>query len=417
MMRDRKCLDSNKTLRPLKFIAILMACYFVANSLHVALLVSTKKGADTLVSSDSSQYLTFSRELLKGDFSMHYIHDVPHREPLYPLLLAIATKLGGGNLFFLGEVNIIAMTLAIGSVYYGIFRFWNNHLIAGLAAICFSCNPFFWRLASARLLTEPLYALFLVWVIISFLQYLKRRKIGWLIAGAFFSGLEVLTRPSGVFDAAALLGILFVADLSRRSESQNFLRRALGQILPYFCAALLFILVAVPAWLPRLIYFGDPLYTGYLTNFLWVDTYHLAHDVDERFPDYTWHDYFSSHNAFQVIERIGHGIWNVCVRIPITNEKLPILYLLCVGGIWITVRKGPTEYRFLLLLFAIQLFPFIWTNLANPTRRVPYGSTFPFEPFLAARFFAAYGSQIGRVFSRIFPALLLPGHHRKIQEA
>ncbi|MBV9674229.1 MAG: glycosyltransferase family 39 protein [Verrucomicrobia bacterium] len=402
-MSDRKCPDTNKILRPLRFIAILMACYFVANSVHVALLVRTKKGAETLVSSDSSQYLTFSREFLKGDFSMHYIHNVPHREPLYPLLLAIATKLGAGNLFFLGEVNVVAMTLAIGSVYYGILRFWSDHLIAGLATMCFSFNLFFWRLASARLLTEPLYALFLVWVIISFLQYLQSRKIAWLFAGAFFSGLEVLTRPSGVFDAAALLGILFIADLSRRSENKRFLLRAVHQILPYFCAALLFILAAVPAWLPRLIYFGNPFYTGYLTNFLWVDTYHLAHDVDERFPNYTWRDYVSSHNAFQVIERIGHGIWNVCIRIPITDEKIPVLYVLCVGGIWITIRKGPVEYRLLLVLFAIQLFPFIWTNLANPTRRVPYGSTFPFEPFFAARFLAVYRLRISQIFTRLLP--------------
>ena len=32
-----------------------------------------------------------------------------------------------------------------------------------------------WRTASARLLTEPLYTLILIWVIIAFLQYLRER--------------------------------------------------------------------------------------------------------------------------------------------------------------------------------------------------------------------------------------------------
>ena len=374
-----------------------MVVYFLANSLHVALLVNTKKGAETLVSSDSGQYLTFSREFLAGDFSMHYIHDVPHREPLYPFLLAIATKLGGGNLFFLAEVNVIAMTLAIGSVYYGVLRFWGNHLVAGIVAICFGSNFFFWRLASARLLTDTLYALFLVWVGITSLQYLQRRKIGRLLAGAFSAGLALLTRPSAVFDAAAMLCILFVADLTKRSVNESLLRRVFHQFLTYLCAALVFVVVTIPAWLPRLIYHGDPLYTGYLTNFLWVDTYHLAHDVNQRFPTYTWHDYVGSHNVFQAMQRITRGIWNVCVRIPILDERTSILYFLSVAGIWITLRKGPLEYRLLLLLFAIQLFPFIWTHIANQNPRVSYGSFFPFEPFFAARFLAAYAVQIENV--------------------
>ena len=42
-----------------------------------------------------------------GDFSMKYVKERPHRQPLYPALLAIAMKLGNGNRFMLGAVNIL----------------------------------------------------------------------------------------------------------------------------------------------------------------------------------------------------------------------------------------------------------------------------------------------------------------------
>jgi hypothetical protein len=381
-----------------RFIFLLMVTYLLANSLHLALNVRTAKGAEALVSSDSAQYLAFAQRFLLGNFSMDYLRDVPHRQPLYPFLLAIATKIGNGNLFFLGEVNVIAMTLAIGSVYFGILRFFKSHSVAAISAFCVAANPFLWRIAGARLLTEPLYVLILVWVIIAFLQYLQERKTFWILLGSFFAGLDYLTRPNGIFDAAAFLGILFLAETSLPprpgEQAQPFLKRTLRLIPSYLCALLVLVAVTTSAWIPRLVYFGNPLYHGYLTNFLWVDTYHLAHDFGERQPSYTWHDYVATHNLIDAIRRVIHGFWNVCIQIPIVDEKAPILFILGVGGVWASLKKGPNEFRFLLLFFFIQLFPFIWTNLANPTRRVPYGSTFPFEPFFAACFLALFASKL-----------------------
>ena len=384
-----------------RFILLLIAAYFIGNSLNLALNVRTAKGAQTLVSSDSGQYLAISEQFLGGNFSMDYLREVPHRQPLYPLLLAGATKLGNGNLFFLGVINAAAMSLAIGSVYFGVLRFFRSPAVAAVSAFCVACNPFMWRTASSRLLTEPLYALILIWVVIAFLHYLRERKIIWILLGSLFAGLDYLTRPNGVFDAAAFLGVLFLAELvlltPSEAKKENFLNRALHLIPNYLWALLLLVAVTAPAWIPRLVYFGDPLYHGYLTNFLWVDTYRYAHDFGEKFASYTWQDYFSTHNLFDLIGRVIHGLWNVCLKIPIGNEKVPILFLLSLAGIWTAVRKGPNEYRFLLLFFVIQLFPFIWTNLANPTARVPYGSTLPFEPFFAACFLARFAPQLDAV--------------------
>ena len=72
--------------------------------------------------------------------------------------------------------------------------------------------------------------------------------------------------------------------------------------------------------------------------------------------------------------------------IPIMMERVPILFLLSVGGIFVAFRRASSEHRFLCLFLFLQLVPLVWTNLSNPTARVPYGSTLPFELFLAALF-------------------------------
>ena len=91
-----------------RFIIGLMAIYFLATSAYLVVNillmdVHAARGKETLVSTDSSQYLDFAQRFLKGNFSMDYIRDVPHRQPLYPFALAVATKIGNGNLIFPGR--------------------------------------------------------------------------------------------------------------------------------------------------------------------------------------------------------------------------------------------------------------------------------------------------------------------------
>ena len=390
-------------LSQFRFIIWLMAIYFVATSAYLVINIllmdaHATRGKETLVSTDSHQYLDFSQRFLNGNFSMDYIRDVPHRQPLYPFALAVASKIGNGSLFFLGEVNVLAMTLVIGSVYFGVLRFFGSPSVAAIAAFCVAANRFMWRIAGERILTEPVWVLFLVWVIIGFLHYLRERKTFWLLLGSAFAGLAYLTRPSAIFDAAAFFGVLFLAESLMPPTSgephPNFHTKVLRLLPRYLGAVLLFVFIATPSWLPRVAYFKDPLFTGYLTNFLWVDTYHLAHDFGERAPSYSWHYYAASHNLFDVAYRLIYGFCNVLVVLPIGAEKIPVLFLLSVGGVWAALKKGPREFRFLLLFFFIQVLPFIWTNMPNPNTRVPYGSTFPFEPFFAACFLALFAAKL-----------------------
>jgi hypothetical protein len=202
-----------------------------------------------------------------------------------------------------------------------------------------------WRIAGERILTEPVFVLFLVWVIISFLHYMRERKVFWLLLGSTFTGLAYLTRPSVIFDAAAFFSVLFLAEIlmpPSAGEAKTRIHTKVFRLLPkYLGAVLLLVIITMPSWVPRVVYFKDPLFTGYLTNFLWVDTYHLAHDFGERAPSYDWHYYAASHNLLDVVYRLIYGFCNVWIVLPIGAEKLPVLFFLSAAGMWTANRKGP----------------------------------------------------------------------------
>ena len=124
---------------------------------------------------------------------------------------------------------------------------------------------------------------------------------------------------------------------------------------------------------------------------MWVDTYKEGH-VGQSFAIYTWRDYFAHHHTGDILKRLIHGLWNVYFHIPIWMERVPILYLLSIGGVWTAFRFVGREFRYLCLFLVLQMQPLVWTNLSNPTSRVPYGSLLPFELFLAT-LFLAFASQ------------------------
>jgi Dolichyl-phosphate-mannose-protein mannosyltransferase len=375
------------------FIAVLLAVHLVICLTILSKNASHPKTSDRLVSSDSVHYVDIANDFAQGNFSMGYVRERPHRQPLYPALLAVAAKIGNGDRFFLGTVNVLLASASILAIYILVSKLNESAIAAGVAAVALAANPFIDRLITARLLTEPTHLLMTIFAIYCFLRYLRDRKRGWLFACSFWVGMDYLARPNGLFMAVTALGTLGLADLLNFRESIGRgtpISRWLGGFVgSYLLAGVIFFAVASPSWVPRLVYFGEPFHHGYLENFMWVDTYAAGH-VGESYPTYTWRDYIGHHGLYDVLGRIWHGLRNVYFRIPITMERAPILYLLALGGVYVTFRKSLKEYSFLLLFLFLQLAPLVWTNLANPTARVPYGSTLPFELFLAGLFVAAF---------------------------
>jgi hypothetical protein len=382
---------ANSKRKPHLFIAVLLFIHLTICFLVLTKNVSHRNTAERLVSSDSVHYVDIARDFSSGDFSMNYVKERPHRQPLYPALLAIAMKLGNGNLFMLGAVNILVAAGSILSVYIFTLVLFKSRFASAVSALALAANPFIDREITARLLTEPLHLLMTVCAIFAFLRYLQGKDCRWLFACSAFVGLDYLTRPNGLIMGVAAIATMALSDLLEYFAATQGRSRFFAWLIKYagiyLVAVAIFLAVSTPSWVPRLVYFGSPFHHGYLENYMWVDTYKEGH-VGESYATYTWRDYFAHHHVRDVASRLIHGLRNVYFRIPIFMERVPVLFLFSIAGVWIALRFAASEYRFLCLFLVLQMQPLVWTNLSNPTSRVPNGSLLPVELFLAALFLA-----------------------------
>ena len=362
--------------KPHLFIGVVLCVHLAICFLVLAKNVSHPKTSERLLSSDSVHYVDIANDFASGDFSMQYVKERPHRQPLYPALLAIAIKLGNGNRFMLGAVNILVASLSILSVYALTLALFNNRFAACASALALAANPFVDREITARLLTEPLHLLLTIWAIFAFLRHLQSQNCQWLFTCAAILGLDYLTRPNGLFMAGAAIGTMALGSLlgyfavtEGRPSFFGWLMKYAGI---YLVAVAIFLAVSIPSWVPRLVYFGNPFHHGYLENYMWVDTYKEGH-VGESYATYTWRDYFAHHHVRDVLSRLIHGLRNIYFRIPIMMERFPLLFLFSIGGAWIAFRISASEYRLYVLVScapdaAARLDQFIQPNRASTVR-------------------------------------------------
>src|ERR1700742_2498499 len=162
---EKPGVKSNSIIKSYGFIVLVLLIHLTICFLVLEKNVSHPGTSERLVSSDSVHYVDIARDLASGDFSMQYVKQRPHRQPLYPALLAIAMKLGNDNRFLLGMVNIVLEAMSILSVYlFGIALF-QNRFAAAVSALALAANPFMDRTITARLLTEPLHLFLTLWAI------------------------------------------------------------------------------------------------------------------------------------------------------------------------------------------------------------------------------------------------------------
>jgi hypothetical protein len=134
---------------------------------------------------------------------------------------------------------------------------------------------------------------------------------------------------------------------------------------------------------------------------MWVDTFEQGHVFGP--PRYSLHDYVSTHTLQDVISRIGHGMSSVYLD-SIVRSRWPLSALVVLGLVFGILSKKP-QYVLLTLFMFIQLIPIVWTDLANPTQRIPWSILFPFAVIYFALFFSFSIDALKRAGARILPGL------------
>jgi len=370
------------------WLALLIVGYLALNTVILLHTVHDPDLALKMESKDSKQYVEIAHDFAKGDFSMSYAKDMPHRQPLYPLALTPVVKIWGDDLPKLGAVNIVVGLALLVGLYLGLLSIFHRYSVAVLSTAAFIGNPFMIDKISCRLMTEPLHALLLTGLLLLFIRYVQQGKLSQLLGISAAAAADYLVKTNGLFVAGATFGVLVVHEAWRlfkrpadATESRlAFVRR---KVIAYLAAALVFIVVAAPSWVPRYRYFHDPIYHGYLSNFLWVDSYEQGHTGQAR-TDFSWKDYSSSHDLHSVMSRWATGFYHVYYDIPRHTEHVRILYFFAIVGLAATCFQRRWDFCLLAGCLFIQMLPVVWTSLSNPGPRVPYGTMFPFELVFAA---------------------------------
>ncbi|MEJ2262775.1 MAG: glycosyltransferase family 39 protein [Anaerolineales bacterium] len=345
-----------------------------------------ESGKEQFIAKDSLHYYQIAETFSHFDFRMQYIQDDrAHREPLYPLLLALPYGLFNGDIFPLAMVNVVLLIVMLFIAYFSLGELLNSY-IAGLAAILFvTSDEVLNSYTTVQLQTEPLFVLLSFVTNVLFLLYLQRKENKYLYTAGATAGLSYLARPNGLFLSLAMFFVLLGYELWMLLRQPDERTRNLKAVaLQYGIFAGIFILTTVPSWLPRLVYTGNPIYHDYLPNFMWVDTYEEGHISGP--PRYTMQDYFANHSLKDVVSRVEFGLNRVYLADTIIHWRWPASILVIVGFVFGCLAIRP-EYSLLAVFMFIQMLPIVWTYLPNQTLRIPYTALMPFAMiYLAALF-------------------------------
>ncbi|MEJ2351580.1 MAG: glycosyltransferase family 39 protein [Anaerolineales bacterium] len=387
LIRSRSLLSLVRKHRVWMFfpLVILISVYYSMKLVQNINSNLETSGVEQFIAEDAGHYFQITETFSHFDFRMEYVHEQrAHREPLYPLLLAIPYKLFDGDIFSLALVNVVLLILLLYFTYFSLNKLLDSS-IAGIGAILFlTSDKFLNDYSTDRLRTEPLFVLLSFVTSTLFLLYLQRKENKYLYSTAVVAGLSYLARPNGLFLSLALFFVLLGYELWMVvRQKQERISRLKGVGLRYGIFAGILILTTVPSWLPRLVYTGNPIYHDYLPNFMWVDTYEEGHI--EGPPRYTMQDYFANHDLKDVVSRVRFGLMSVfysdlMLRWP---DSLPVLLGLVFGCL--AIRP---HYLLLTVFMFLQMSPIVWTYLANQTLRIPYIALLPFAMIYLAAFFS-----------------------------
>lgn len=376
-------------------VALLSASMWHDGSTYIEEVSSTLMGIRKLVGGDSEHYLAIADSLREGDLSMGHVEptgaaDRAHRQPGYAALLALAGSLGVQGAPALARVNL-AVVIASLWIALLVTRLATGSALAGLLAAAVVYNArFLFDIATERLLTEPLYVAVALGAIGACLAYVRRPGAVSLLLAAGLGGLAYLVRVNGLFLAATLGVAMLAADIHRaRRAGPHVPTRDLTLHLPlaaYAAAFALFVAVTTPSWLPRVLYTGNPVYHGYLPNYLWVDEYERAHVPGP--PQYSISTYVAEHGAGDAVKRFTWGFQRVFWETP--RDKFGIVTsaaLLVAIVVLLALRDTPGIV--IACAAVLQALPLAWTALANPARRLPAAALLPFAALVIAAAAAA----------------------------
>lgn len=186
-------------------VAFMSVSLWNRGTTYIEEVSSTLVGIRQLLADDSQHYLDIADDFRSGDFSMSFVApgggeaaDRAHRQPAYPAVLAMAESWGLSGAPALAKVNLFFVVATLWAAFAVGTWVCGNALAGALAAGLVYQAGFLFDIATAHLLTEPLYVLLSTAAVGAALSYLKRKRLRALLAFAALAALAYLTRVNGL---------------------------------------------------------------------------------------------------------------------------------------------------------------------------------------------------------------------------
>lgn len=342
------------------------------------------EAVEYMTGQDSHKYLKVASRFVIGEYQMYYLDYFPRRQPLYPALLAATTLLFGDDLFYQASVNIVVGLVTLWVLFFGFRAIFGFSLAAVAAPVSYVSLD--WLLTglesiTVRLLTEPVFILLVLAVLIFLTLYVNTRRPIHFYAMCVAAALVYLTRMNGLFMIPTLMLVVGVFDFYRSRADEPAARGKPDARLWHsrkFVYAAGFAIIAVmttPSTVPRALLLGNPFSQGWTANLIWADRYKEAKSAKPG--ELSLESYLETHGPREIADRIAHGTGNVLWHIPVKHLGYTF-YFLAAGGILLSLMQRNRAAMVVLVFMFIQMAPLIWTNLSNPSNRVAVGPLVPF---------------------------------------
>jgi hypothetical protein len=186
-------------------------------------------GESVFYGQDSGTYVEPARELLSRGAFVRQGEPELQRTPGYPVFLMPAVLSGHLTLTVIA-LQILLSGLTVLATFVLAHRVFDDSRVGVAAAAFYSVEP--WSITCAALVeTETLFTAIVVWALVLIVTYVRRGRLGHLVAGAAMLAVGAYVRPAGyylAFGIAILLAVVAVAHRAWRRIPQLALALAVA---------------------------------------------------------------------------------------------------------------------------------------------------------------------------------------------
>lgn len=176
---------------------------------------------DRTIRRDSEGYIQVAVNLL-GGHGISLRTEPPYvpsalRTPVFPMFIAFFYKLFGNSYLIIAIAQVVISLITVALTYLlGLKLLSENEAWIGALLFALSSAP---AIYAVFILSETLFTLLLILVLLAMVLYRERKQICWLVAAGIIAGLAILCRPVAAYFPVLAVGLIWLAEPGKLRKS------------------------------------------------------------------------------------------------------------------------------------------------------------------------------------------------------